>query len=106
MPTAFTFVPSVQLLDFESLCPLIRHVSLIYGFCLLDQWFAIDFLQNLPHDRPLVFRLEVPAAGRTKRVTAGHSVACRPLALDSLFDRQFFPGPKAALLLPERLQTG
>ena len=37
MPTAFTFVPSVQLLDFESLCPLIRHVSLIYGFCLLDQ---------------------------------------------------------------------
>ena len=63
IPTASTFVPSVQLLDFESRCPLIRHASLICGFCSLGQWFAIDFLQNLPHDKPLVFRLEVPAAG-------------------------------------------
>ena len=56
-------MPSVQLLDFESLGPLIRHASLVYGFCSLGQWFAIDFLQNLPRDKPLVFRLEVPAAG-------------------------------------------
>ena len=63
IPTASTFVPSVQLLDFESRCPLIRHASLICDFCSLGQWFAIDFLQNLPRDKPLVFRLEVPAAG-------------------------------------------
>ena len=56
-------MPSVQLLDFESLGPLIRHASLVYGFCSLGQWFAIDFLQNLPRDKPLVFRLEVPTAG-------------------------------------------
>ena len=29
----------------------------------LGQWFAINLLQNLPCDKPLVFRLEVPAAG-------------------------------------------
>jgi len=35
----------VQELDFESFCPLIRHVGLVSGFCSSDQRFACSFLQ-------------------------------------------------------------
>gem|GEM_PF-6153360 len=48
MPAAYTTMPSVQLLDFEDICLLIRHGRLIYGSCSSSQRFACGFLQTPP----------------------------------------------------------
>jgi len=50
MPTASTFMPSVQVSDFEDICLLIRHDRLICDFCSLGQRFACGFLQIPPRD--------------------------------------------------------
>ena len=49
MPAVFTSMPSVQVLDFEVNCLLIRHVRLLYDFCSSGQRFACGFLQISPH---------------------------------------------------------
>ena len=48
MPTAFTYNPSVQVLDFEEVGLLIQMACLICGFCSLGQCFAFGFLQIPP----------------------------------------------------------
>ena len=49
IPVVFAFVPSVQLLDFESHCPLLRHASLIYGFLFVRSVVC----HGLPSERAL-----------------------------------------------------
>src|ERR1051325_9945814 len=48
MPTAFTYNPSVQVLDFEEVGLLIQMACLICGFCSLGHCFAFGFLQIPP----------------------------------------------------------
>src|SRR2546429_3164104 len=50
MPAASTYKLSVQVLDFESICPLIQLARLICDFCSSSQRFACDFLQIPPRD--------------------------------------------------------
>ena len=45
MPAAFTYNPSVQVLDFEEICLLIQIACLICDFCSSGQRFACGFLQ-------------------------------------------------------------
>ena len=48
MPVTSTNTPSVQVLDFESVCPLIRRMRLICASCSSGQRFAFGFLQIPP----------------------------------------------------------
>jgi hypothetical protein len=50
MSATYTSAASVQELDFESLCPLIRCGCLECGFCSSNQRFACGFLRIPPHD--------------------------------------------------------
>src|SRR2546429_9022231 len=50
MPAASTYKLSVQVLDFESICPLIQLARLICDFCSSGQRFACSFLQIPPRD--------------------------------------------------------
>ena len=45
MPAAYTYNLSVQVWDFEKICPLIQVASLLCGFCSSGQRFARGFLQ-------------------------------------------------------------
>jgi hypothetical protein len=50
MPAASTSELSMQVLDFEDLCPLIQLCRLLCGFCSSGQRFAYGFLQIPPRD--------------------------------------------------------
>lgn len=50
IPAASTSISSVQVLDFESICPLIRYGCLLCSSCSSGQCFACGFLQIPPHD--------------------------------------------------------
>jgi hypothetical protein len=51
MPAASTTTLSVQVLDFEDICPLIQRGRLLCGSCSSGQRFACGFLQILPRGR-------------------------------------------------------
>ena len=54
MPAASTSMPSVQVSDFEVICLLIRHGSLLCGFCLSSRRFAFGYLRTISHEyRPI-----------------------------------------------------
>ena len=46
-------------------------------FCSSGQWFAMDFLQNVPCDKLPVLRLEVPAAGPLRSLSPPRLAPCR-----------------------------
>jgi hypothetical protein len=50
MPAASTHKLSVQVSDFEDICPLIQLARLICDFCSSGQRFACGFLQIPPRD--------------------------------------------------------
>src|SRR5215211_5640402 len=51
MPAAYTFkFFSVQVSDFEEICPLIQLARLLCDFCSSGQRFACGFLQIPPRD--------------------------------------------------------
>jgi len=50
MSVTSTSAASVQVVDFESSCPLIRCGCLVCAFCSSDQRFAYSFLQIPPRD--------------------------------------------------------
>lgn len=45
MSATYTYMLSGQILDFEDICLLIRHVCLVCDFCSSNQRFACGFLQ-------------------------------------------------------------
>ena len=72
IPVVFAFVPSVQLLDFESHCPLLRHASLIYGFLFVRSVVC----HGLPSERASR-QAPCPSAGGSRfRALRGLSPPC------------------------------
>src|SRR3989338_6044265 len=77
MPAAYTSIPSVQVLDFEVICLLIRHGSLLCSFCSSGQRFAFGSLKTFPHGKALSVQLTVPPVGSVEDLHLQVDAPCR-----------------------------
>src|SRR3990170_3172800 len=77
MPAAYTSMPSVQVLDFEVICLLIRHGSLLCGSCSSGQRFAFGSLKTSPHEKALSVQLTVPPVGSVEDLHLRVDAPCR-----------------------------